>query len=69
MKQENEKKWKNIHNNKKEKLYRTYKQKKKKSQNVPIDMADTYTNKLLYKWYLHGWYMMRNDSLPIKIVY
>ena len=30
-------------------------------------MADTYTNKLLYKWYLHGWYMMRNDSLPIKI--
>ena len=31
-------------------------------------MADTYTNKLLYKWYLHGWYMMRNDSLPIKIV-
>ena len=43
------KKWKNIHNDKKEKLYRTYKQKKKKSQNVPIDMADTYTNKLLYK--------------------
>ena len=32
-------------------------------------MADTYTNKLLYKWYLHGRYMMRNDSLPIKIVY
>ena len=32
-------------------------------------MADTYTNKLLYKWYLLGWYMMRNDSLPIKIFY